>query len=71
MDLLWCVIFCSANEDGAAGLASLKEACGFVVIYDPLTAEVSYMPEQALKGLKPNKLLKENELASYITPFNG
>jgi two-component system, chemotaxis family, protein-glutamate methylesterase/glutaminase len=63
---LVCILLSGANEDGAAGLAAVKEAGGYVVIQDPLTAEVSYMPEQALKVVKPDKLLKATELASFI-----
>ena len=63
---LVCILLSGANEDGAAGLLAVKEAGGFVVIQDPLTAEVSYMPEQALKVVKPDKLLKATELASFI-----
>jgi two-component system, chemotaxis family, protein-glutamate methylesterase/glutaminase len=65
-DTLVCILLSGANEDGAAGLAAVKEAGGYVVIQDPLTAEVSYMPEQALKVVKPDKIIKATELASFI-----
>jgi two-component system, chemotaxis family, protein-glutamate methylesterase/glutaminase len=63
---LVCILLSGANEDGAAGLVAVKEAGGFIVIQDPLTAEVSYMPEQALKVVKPDKILKGSDLASFI-----
>jgi two-component system chemotaxis response regulator CheB len=49
---LVCILFSSTNENGSAGLAAVKEAGGFVVIQDPITAEVSYLPEQFFKGGK-------------------
>lgn len=42
------VILTGANEDGAAGLARVKELGGIAVIQDPATAERHEMPHAAL-----------------------
>jgi two-component system, chemotaxis family, protein-glutamate methylesterase/glutaminase len=44
------IILTGANEDGAAGLARLKEAGGVAIVQDPKTAERARMPEAALEA---------------------
>jgi two-component system, chemotaxis family, protein-glutamate methylesterase/glutaminase len=43
------VLLSGATSDGAAGLASIKAAGGFVLCQDPATAEQPTMPRAALK----------------------
>lgn len=42
------MILTGSSRDGAAGLASIKRSRGFVVVQEPATAEVRFMPEAAL-----------------------
>src|SRR5688572_2064741 len=42
------ILLSGANADGAGGLAALKQAGGLSIVQDPSTAEVGYMPEQAI-----------------------
>jgi two-component system, chemotaxis family, protein-glutamate methylesterase/glutaminase len=43
------VLLSGANADGAAGLLRIRQAGGMTLVQDPATAEVSYMPEQAVE----------------------
>jgi len=52
------VVLTGANEDGAAGLARIKQQGGLTVVQDPAEAEVSTMPEAAIARLKPDVVLK-------------
>lgn len=47
-----------ANEDGAAGLARIKQQGGLTVVQDPAEAEVPTMPEAAIRRIKPDFTLK-------------
>jgi two-component system, chemotaxis family, protein-glutamate methylesterase/glutaminase len=44
------IILSGANSDGAAGLMSVAETGGVAIVQDPATADVSVMPEAALKS---------------------
>jgi two-component system chemotaxis response regulator CheB len=60
------ILLSGANADGTAGLKCIKEKGGRVVIQKPSSAEVSYMPLQALREINPDALLTPEEIAAYI-----
>ena len=60
------ILLSGANADGSAGLKCIKEAGGKTVIQKPSSAEVSYMPQQALHELEPDAVLTPEEIAEYI-----
>lgn len=51
------ILLTGANQDGAAGLASIKRAGGLTIVQDPLEAQVSTMPEAALATHVPDHIL--------------
>lgn len=56
------VLLSGANADGAEGMAAIKKAGGHTLAQDPATAEVYYMPQQAIlldaaMEVKPTQLL--------------
>lgn len=53
-DRLTAILLSGANADGVEGLQYVKEKGGKVMVQDPIDAQVSYMPEQALKHLTPD-----------------
>lgn len=64
--LLTCILLSGASSDGAKGLIEAKKNNGITIIQDPLTAESSYMPEQALKAMQPDKILSPEQMIPYI-----
>lgn len=42
------ILLSGANADGAAGLKKIKNSGGITLVQDPATAEVDYMPRQAI-----------------------
>ncbi len=42
------ILLSGANADGAYGLKRIKDAGGFTIVQDPASADVPYMPQQAL-----------------------
>ncbi len=60
------VLLSGANADGAEGLYTIKKAGGFTIVQDPKSAEVEYMPLQALEQMKPDRILNGKEIAGCI-----
>ncbi|WP_434600947.1 chemotaxis protein CheB [Pseudomonas sp. Z4-7] len=54
---LLAVVLTGANNDGARGLARVKELGGITVVQDPKEAQVSTMPEAALTLHEPDHIL--------------
>jgi two-component system chemotaxis response regulator CheB len=60
------VLLTGANYDGAAGLSGIQIAGGLAVVQDPSTAEVSTMPEAAIRRMKPDLILSLAEIHSLL-----
>ncbi len=63
------VLLSGANADGAEGLCKIHEAGGFTIAQDPASAEVSYMPQQAIDIMKPDKILNVDGIAVFLSSF--
>jgi two-component system, chemotaxis family, protein-glutamate methylesterase/glutaminase len=61
------VILTGANEDGAAGLARIKERGGVAIVQDPTSAERGTMPEAALAATVADAVLPLDDIAPFIT----
>lgn len=60
------ILLSGANADGAEGLAKLKRAGGYTIVQDPASAEVSYMPQQAINIIRPDAIKNSTELPTLI-----
>lgn len=60
------LLLSGANADGTEGLKRIKEVGGKALIQQPSSAEVSYMPEQALREIEADAVLTNEEIATYI-----
>lgn len=63
---LICILLSGANADGAAGLQQAKRKGSFVIVQQPIDADVAYMPEQALLQVVPDLILRGVEIAGFI-----
>ena len=63
---LVCLLLSGANNDGTNGLKKVKEKGGKVIIQNPNSAIVKYMPEYAIEHVNPDAVLDETEMAAYI-----
>lgn len=63
---LICLLLSGANADGTQGLINVKEVGGLVLVQDPESAEVSFMPQQAIDHLSVDKVLEPSEMAAFI-----
>jgi len=68
---LVALLLSGANDDGTRGLMAVKEAGGIVVIQDPLTAEVAYMPQYALNRVKADLILQDDSPQEFISLLSG
>ena len=55
-----------SNSDGVNGLMSVKRSGGETVVQDPSSAQVDYMPKQAILKAEIDHILKIEEMANYI-----
>jgi two-component system chemotaxis response regulator CheB len=60
------VILTGANEDGAAGLARIKERGGVAVIQDPAGAERRTMPDAAIAATVADAILPLEGIGKFL-----
>ena len=60
------IVLTGANEDGAAGLAAIKERGGVAVVQDPETAERRTMPDAALAATGADAVLPLAEIPRFL-----
>ncbi|HJN05902.1 MAG TPA: chemotaxis protein CheB [Bacteroidales bacterium] len=65
------IILTGANDDGAEGLLAIQKAGGFCIVQKPDDAEVDTMPIAAIEQAKPNKILKLDEIAKFLTKLDN
>ncbi|MCJ8154394.1 chemotaxis protein CheB [Chryseobacterium sp. SSA4.19] len=64
------VLLSGANADGVQGLAYIKKNNGKVWIQDPETAEVDYMPRNAMEQVDYDLIITPENLADHINHIN-
>ena len=67
---LVCILLSGSNADGVEGLKSVNNFGGRVVIQNPNTAIMPYMPQQAVLNVKPHVILDSHDMADYINKLN-
>jgi len=60
------LLLSGGNADGIEGLRCIARKKGAVFVQDPETAEIAYMPRQALLNLQVDAVLEPGEMASFI-----
>jgi two-component system chemotaxis response regulator CheB len=60
------LILTGANQDGAAGLARIKERGGVAIVQDPSTAERGEMPDAALAATVADAVLPLEEIGPFL-----
>ena len=65
------LILTGANNDGAQGLASIKEAGGITLVQEPQEAEHPTMPTAAIQLCHPDRVLSLQEIHRLIHSFGA
>ncbi|MEJ6978841.1 chemotaxis protein CheB [Pedobacter sp. P351] len=60
------ILLSGANADGASGICYVHEKRGFTIVQNPDDAEVSIMPEAALRKCRPDLILTNKEIFSFM-----
>jgi two-component system chemotaxis response regulator CheB len=60
------LLLSGGNVDGAEGLLYIQERGGVTVVQDPQTADVPYMPQQAISRMKVDFIVPSEELPDFI-----
>lgn len=63
---LACLLLSGANSDGTLGLKAVKENGGTVLVQDPSSAVVNFMPQYALDHVTVDAVLNPSQMADYI-----
>ncbi|MET3113140.1 two-component system chemotaxis response regulator CheB [Pedobacter sp. CG_S7] len=65
-DKLVCLLLSGSNADGVNGLKTAKNWGGRVIIQNPETAQVAFMPEQAKLQVDTDFILNAEDMAEFI-----
>lgn len=65
------LLLSGANTDGTEGLIDVHEAGGTTAVQDPATADVDYMPRQAIQLAPVDIILPPHEMALFINEMAG
>ena len=60
------VLLSGANADGTEGLKAIKNAGGITIVQTPETAEVAFMPQNAIENISPDLILNTAAILEYI-----
>jgi two-component system chemotaxis response regulator CheB len=64
------IIQSGANADGTAGLTVIKKGGGVLVAQKPQTAQIGYMPQQAILHADVDLILDVDELIEFVNGLN-
>ncbi len=60
------ILLSGANADGVSGLKKIKNCGGFTIVQDPSTAEVGFMPEQAIQVNAYSQIAGPDEMIQVL-----
>ena len=66
-----CLLLSGSNADGVNGLIEVRNYNGTSLVQDPSSAQVTYMPEQAILRANVSAVLKIEEMADYINSISS
>jgi two-component system chemotaxis response regulator CheB len=62
-----CVILLSgASDDGTEGMKAARRSGALLAVQNPGTAEVAFMPQQAINQVKIDRLINGDDLSDFI-----
>ncbi|AWK05523.1 chemotaxis protein CheB [Flavobacterium crocinum] len=64
------ILLSGSNSDGTVGIKAIKQAGGTTVVQNPLSAEMSFMPNNAILHTSPDFILKTEEILEFIKEIN-
>ena len=70
-DQLIGILLSGSNSDGTKGLQAIQTYGGIIVIQDPLSAEMPFMPSNAIQNTTPDFVLDIAEIIQFILSIDS
>lgn len=67
---LVAILLSGSNDDGTAGLKAVKNAGGFIIAQKPESAQMAYMPQNAINNLEIDAILDSKGISDFINKLN-
>ena len=67
---LIAILLSGANADGTKGLEIVKKSGGITVVQKPASAEVPFMPVNAIANMQPDYVLDISGILKFVTNIN-
>lgn len=64
------ILFSGSNTDGTDGLKAIHAAGGKIVVQNPLSADMPFMPNNAILYTTPNYILNNDEILELLNAIN-
>jgi two-component system, chemotaxis family, protein-glutamate methylesterase/glutaminase len=64
------ILLSGANSDGTQGLKAIKKAGGKIIVQKPATAEMPFMPNNAIQHTTPDFILDVEEMLLLLVSIN-
>jgi two-component system chemotaxis response regulator CheB len=65
------ILLSGSNADGTVGVEAIQKAGGLIIIQDPESAEMPFMPKNAILHNKPDYILNTQEILNFILSLNN
>ncbi|KUJ60860.1 chemotaxis protein CheB [Flavobacteriaceae bacterium CRH] len=69
-DRLVGILLSGSNTDGTDGLKAIHNAGGVIIVQDPASADMPYMPNNAILNTTPDFILDVNGILKFILSVN-
>ncbi|MBZ4034958.1 chemotaxis protein CheB [Flavobacterium sp. 17A] len=64
------ILLSGSNSDGTIGMKAIQNAGGITVVQNPVSAEMSFMPNNAILHTQPDYVLNTEEILAFIKEIN-
>ncbi|RUT71349.1 chemotaxis protein CheB [Flavobacterium cupreum] len=70
-DSLVGILLSGSNSDGTEGLKMIQKAGGIIIVQDPESADMPFMPNNAIVHTTPDYILNTDEILKFIISINS
>ncbi|OIV41096.1 chemotaxis protein CheB [Flavobacterium johnsoniae] len=64
------ILFSGSNADGTEGLKAIKASGGIIIVQDPLSADMPFMPNNAILHTNPDFILSNEKILELLISIN-
>ena len=64
------ILLSGANSDGTKGLQAIQKEGGTIIVQKPATAEMPFMPNNAIQNTTPDFILDVEEMLLLLSSIN-